>query len=118
MANVHAFPGDERFPDVYFDSSLPGGVIYDSERALAWNANEHPAVRAHALAAYEWALNGGGDEQPRQKAQYYYQLAEKKQLFGDPVTQRGRPYYGPQGGVAAARLRPAGARALEPVNDN
>lgn len=116
MANVHCYPGDEFSDKIYFDSSLPGGVVYHAEQALSCFNNSHPAQRAFQLKMYNWALNG--EDQPPQKPQYYAQLEEKRQLFGDPETQRGALYYGPQGAVIAARLRPHNAKPLGPASDN
>jgi hypothetical protein len=117
MANVHCYPGDEFSDKIYYDSSFPGSIIYHAEDALRLTKeDEHPAVRAYYLQAYDWALNAEG--QVEQKAQYYHQLKEKQQLFGDPETQKGSLYYGPQGRVIAARLRPANAKPLRVVNDN
>jgi hypothetical protein len=124
MANVHAHPADSYSNKVYFDSALPGGAIYVAEELLpttfvggdSSGLAPHPALRAFALEHYNWALYGEGV--PKQRAQFYHQLHEKKQMYGELAERRGSAYYGPDAPVIAATLRPEGARPLGPARDN
>lgn len=118
MANVHAMPGEEFSDSIYFDSSMPGSFIYAAEEVLNPMSKDspHPALSSYYLQAYDWSLNG--EKQPEQRAQYYFQLREKKMLYGQSAVRKGNYYYGPDGAVISATLRPRGARPLEVVNDN
>jgi hypothetical protein len=97
---------------------MPGSFIFSCEEQLDYLKKDstHPALRDFALQAYDWSLNG--EKQPEQRAQYYFQLREKQMLYGRSAARKGSYYYGPDGAVIAATLRPRGARPLEPVNDN
>jgi hypothetical protein len=119
MANVHATPGEEFADKIYFDSSMPGSFIYTAEETLnpwATKDSPHPALAQFALLSYNWSLNG--ERQPEQRAQYYFQLREKQELYGRSAARKGSYYYGPDAPVISATLRPRGARPLEVVNDN
>lgn len=116
MSNVHAHPDDSYSDKLYFDSSLPGGVIYQAEQVLDWKSDAHPAMRDFMLQQYQWALYG--EELPPQRPQFYKNLELKKQYYGMLARPQGSFYYGPDAPVIAASLRPLDAEPLKRPADN
>lgn len=122
MANHDPQQNEWRDPSLYFDSAFPGSVLYEAEMKLPLtfvgrdkNA-VHPAVRDFYLQHTDWALYG--PDCPPQKSQYYHELAQRKQMYGQLASRRGVPYFGPTAPVIAATLRPEGAKPLGPASDN
>lgn len=122
MANVHGHPGDERWPELYYDSSLPGAVLYEADSTLNVSRGlskdgVDPVKSQTLLAQLAWSLYG--QDQPKQKAQHYAYFEQYKAYYGDHSGGvRGSPYFGPNAPVIAHQLRPRGARPLAPANDN
>lgn len=120
MANVHALPGDEYLTDRFYDSSMPGGFLFNAHYALAPSKDGvHPLVAQNALAGEAWALYGRG--QPKERDQYYAAHHERQLLYGQHDGGRvGREYFGPRGEpVIALSIRPRGATSGRgPAGDN
>jgi hypothetical protein len=122
MANHQPQPNEWRDPKQYFDSAMPGSVLYEAETKLPLTfvgrdkQATHPAVRSFYLQHAEWALYG--KDVPPQKAQYYHELAMRREMYGDLARRRGVPYFGPYAPVIAPTLRPEGAKPLGPASDN
>lgn len=122
MANHLPSPDEWQDPNVYFDSAMPGGVLYEAYTKLPLafvNRNKEPvhaAVRSFLLQHADWALHG--KDVPPQKEQFYHEFDLMKQMYSGSARRRGAPYFGPSGAVIVATLRPEGAKPLGPANDS